>query len=370
MKVQLDRDRLNTALAGIPPFDDAIRIGATKTDSRLALTMAGVDMTYRVETEAQVRKPGQATLPAEPFTAVVGRMPPGTVTLENVGDFTRLVGEGPHPIIELERVSMLFPEKLSVPDDTVRVDGARLATAIDQVGFCVSAFGPDTGRWQTGGVLFDSDPTRLRLVGTDGYRLAWSDLPPVGISYQRVLPLAPLKSLCRFTNDGLRMGVTGDSPDSERTGVTGDSLVFKSDDTTVTVRPLTGRFPDHLETLLNCDYPTGFVCDRAHLTEALDRVRVMCEDLMCLLQAGKDEVTFHAAGNPGRVTDRVEVTRSGTADDVSLHVNVRRLAETVEKLTGSTVRMLLPVDGDRSPMWVDDPTDDRAGFLVMPAINA
>ena len=173
---------------------------------RVRLTTTDLAVWCQVELEAQTPEPGTVVVPVRSLATILKTVPKSRVRLRSTGD-DLLCEAGPSEM----RLSGTDPEEFP---EVVEPQGRRLslpltAALIDRVAYAVSR---DETRYTLTGVLLEVESRRLKLVATDGHRLAryTGDLPP-GSACDGDEPMQAIVP-ARLLNDGVRLGARLRSP--------------------------------------------------------------------------------------------------------------------------------------------------------------
>ncbi|MGG5260642.1 MerR family transcriptional regulator [Phycicoccus avicenniae] len=205
---------------------------------------------------------------------------------------------------------------------------AALVRALREVRYAV---GEDPEQPRLHGVHLDGEADRLRVVATDRYRLATSEVPTAeGAGLHLLLPTTAVDEL-------LAADPTGDLD----VVVTDGTITLTGTD--VTVR---AEVPD-------VDYPSY----RALLEHGRRQVPVDVPALRARLEGDPDEVSLLSVG-----TDDVRVGESGHPGDVVVAVNRRFLLEALA--VGD--QLTLGLDDPISPLAVRDPGREGVMSVLMP----
>ena len=175
-------------------------------DGRVRLTTTDLAVWCQVELEAQTSEPGTVVVPARGLATILKTLPESRVRLRSKGD--DLVCEaGPSEM----RLSGIDPEEFPEVEEP---EGCRLylpltAHLVDRVAYAVSR---DDTRYTLTGVLLEVESRRLKLLATNGQRLAryTGDLPP-GSACDGDEPVQAIVP-ARLLNDGVRLGAKLRSP--------------------------------------------------------------------------------------------------------------------------------------------------------------
>src|SRR5262249_34981567 len=123
---------------------------------------------------AQIKSPGMVFIPAKIFSDVVRELPDGAVVLED-SDMNLLITAGKNQEFSMKLPKLKdreWKEQVSIESQNYAdLPADKLYYMIDQVQFCVAHESPRN----YGSVAFfhKTDMNRLRVVGTDGFRLSY-----------------------------------------------------------------------------------------------------------------------------------------------------------------------------------------------------
>ena len=168
---------------------------------RVRLTTTDLALWCRVELDAQTPQPGKALVPVRKLGTVLKNMPDSRVRLRSEGDDV-VCRAGPSEVrlsgLDIEE----FPE-VEEPEACVMTMPLK-AALVDKVAYAASK---DETRYALTGVLLRVEDRQLKLVATDGHRLArfTGKLPPGsecdagGEPVEAIVPV-------RLLNEGTRLG--------------------------------------------------------------------------------------------------------------------------------------------------------------------
>ena len=143
------------------------------------LTVTGSDLDLTIVSEIQVSgsDDGLVVIPSKLVVDVVKAIEPGAIELELIeGDIQISGGRSEFSLRTIAAEE--FPNIAKADGEGVTIEAENLAQALDQV---VPAASSDDSRPILTGVLMAAEADGLRLVATDGYRLAVRDLPGTSI---------------------------------------------------------------------------------------------------------------------------------------------------------------------------------------------
>ena len=187
MKFTITREQLQEGLgavaAAIPakttlPVLANVLVEATKQGGGLRLSGTDLDIAVSTTAPADVDADGAVTLPAKKLVDIARELPSGPVRFTAAGESRVAIecGRSKFKLLGLPREE--FP---SFP--AVKFDGAWKAAAgvvHKLVGHVAFAASTEESRPILNGVLWELRPDRMRMVATNGHRLAKMDVPASG----------------------------------------------------------------------------------------------------------------------------------------------------------------------------------------------
>lgn len=236
-------------------------------DDRVSVTATDLEVGARVSVPARVATPGAVTVGARKLAEIVKELPAAALTLK-VGDNAtvslrcggvsyRLVGLAPDD----------FPPVVPAsPSTWIPIESRTLREMLQQTSFAISH---DENRYALNGVLFSVQGKQLRLVATDGHRLAVS-VRGLGMNAGPVTGIVPRKAVAEV------MRVLGSGEDVQ-IAITENQFVLQMSNFIMTARLIEGQFPNY-EAVLPKGHPGRLQVPRSALQAALRRVAVIAEE--------------------------------------------------------------------------------------------
>lgn len=221
MKIVIDKSDLNIATArsqGAISDRAMAQIGLKAVEDRLHVSVADRVLVIYSTLACEVLTPGDSFVPARLFSDVVRELPEGPVTLEKTDTFLVITaGTRGEFVMKLPRTDDREWRDPPVIDSDNFADlpSGKLHYMIDQVHFCVAQESPRN----YGAVGFFHKPAdgKLRLVGTDGFRLSFSeiamDLPGTFLDSGVCLSKRALNEMQRMCSEGfenIRISISED----------------------------------------------------------------------------------------------------------------------------------------------------------------
>jgi DNA polymerase-3 subunit beta len=356
VRIRAERDdladlfsRANRALAARTALPVLQGLLCEASAGRLRVTGTDLEITIRTSGEVEVLEEGRAMVPGRLLGEAVRKMPPGAVTIATNDSEAEIEGKGPRFSIRLLNVED-FPSLDDSPVEGVEVDGEELAAGLAQV---VVAASSDAARPILTGVLFEPGDQGLRVVATDGYRLAVRDMPGMGMVGQGLVPARGLRELARTIGASK---VTA--------GLTAREAVFSSDKGSLRLRMIEGTFPKY-RSLLPESYSTQVIVEKEAILDALGRVALVAEDhipVRMRIGEGGVEVTV-TRQDVGAEAEHLAGEFSGE-EEVLIAFNPRYLADGVGAVAGDKIRLRV-IDGLK-PSVIDGDNDGGFLYLLMP----
>ena len=182
MRFTISREKLQeglTAVAATVPAKTTLPVLANilieTTDKGIRLSGTDLDIAVSTEVSADVDAQGAITIPAKKLAEIARELPPNPVKIASSGEqrVTLDCGRSHFKILGLPKDE--FPSFPAVKfKDSWRVRAGELRKLIDHVAFAVST---EESRPILNGVLWELRPDMMRMVATNGHRLAKMELP-------------------------------------------------------------------------------------------------------------------------------------------------------------------------------------------------
>ncbi|MGE0142538.1 MAG: DNA polymerase III subunit beta [Planctomycetota bacterium] len=276
MKILCDRQELQDAFAavsGIPP------VKSTKTvlqnvllraePERVVFLATDNEMTARATLRSvKVSEPGSILLPCRETSALIRELSEPTVAIKASSDRCRIEsGSGSFDLLSAD-VDQFPPEPKLQAEVELEVSMKDILQMYRRTSF---ACAKEETRYAINGVLIDFVDGCLRMVGTDGRRLAlaYTNIATQAPRIRAVVPLRALNALTKaFADDSEAMLTIGIARSQIRFEAAGNLLVSQL---------LDNRFPDY-EQVIPKAAETVIEVDRQELERNLRRVAVLASN--------------------------------------------------------------------------------------------
>jgi DNA polymerase-3 subunit beta len=279
------------------------------SDKKIKLTTTDLDITIISFCEAVLTEPGTTAVPMKRFLSIVRELPSGQITVETTKSNLLIKCEK----IEF-KINTLDTEEFPKIEEAkkasfIKINPADLRDMIKMTSFCV---GYEDANYVLNGILFEIHEDQIRLVATDGKRLAYSKRklsrtqPDVKTKISFILPIKAINELQKLIKD-----------------LTEDILLFTEENkvgfdfkaTQFIARPIEGEFPAY-EQYIPKENKEKLVVNRQQFMLALRRADLLStQDYQGVrLELKKDEIMI-SKNTPqlGEVREIVEAHYAGGA---------------------------------------------------------
>jgi DNA polymerase III subunit beta len=366
MKLTITREQLQEGLvavaASVPakttlPILSNILLEAGKDGIRLS----GTDLDIAVSTtvSASVDQEGAITLPARKLVEIVRELPSAAIRLTASGEqrVTIECGRSRFRLLGLPREE--FPAFPSVKfDGGWRTSSKELQKLIGHVAFAAST---EESRPILNGVLWELRPERMRMVATNGHRLARMDVPTSetqGASQaDLIVPPKALEQIRRLF----------DTEETVEIARSENHLGFRTSSTQIFTRLIEGPYPNY-EQVIPRDNDKAATADKVALTSALRRMSIVASDqthrIRMAFANGSCKLSVQTP-DLGEAQEELNVGYEG--DPLEIGFNAAYLLEILKYIPTDEVRMTFKAPERAAtcePVGWDDPASYLA--LVMP----
>lgn len=303
MRFTITREKLQeglTAVAASIPAKTTLPVLANilleTTEKGIRLSGTDLDIAVSTEVAADVETAGAITIPAKKLSEIARELPPSPVKIATSGEqrVTLDCGRSHFRLLGLPRDE--FPSFPNIKfNESWRVRSGELQKLISHTSFAVST---EESRPILNGVLWELRPDLMRMVATNGHRLAKMQVPIKSSGMPSADLIVPPKAL-----EQIRRLFPADEELEIARGE--NHLGFRSPFTAVYTRLIEGPYPNY-EQVIPKDNDKYAIADKAALTSALKRMSVIASD-----QTHRIRMAFNA----GMVKFSVQTPDLGDAQD-------------------------------------------------------
>lgn len=362
MRFTIAREKLQEGLSAVSsavpgkttlPVLGNILLETTERGVRFSAT--DLDVSVSTEVAAEVESGGAITLPAKKLAEIARELVPAPVKIAALGEqrATLECGRSKFKLLGLPRDE--FPAFPAVNySQGWRLKSVHLQKLISHTAFAVST---EESRPILNGVLWEARPNYIRMVATNGHRLAQMEIPVElsGLeSTDLIVPPKALEQVRRLfpADEELEIG-RGDN-----------HLAFRSPLTTVITRLIEGPYPNY-EQVIPKDNDKAAVIEKAALTSALRRMAVVASD-----QTHRVRLSFNTAlvrfsvqtPDVGEAQDELPVQYTGDPLDIGFNGNY--LLEILRYMPSNDVKLTFKAP-ERAAVITPEGGSDEAAFLCL-----
>jgi DNA polymerase-3 subunit beta len=365
MRFTISREKLQEGLGAVAasiPAKTTLPVLANilveTTDRGIRLSGTDLDIAVSTEVAADVDAPGAITIPAKKLSEIARELPPAPVKIAAAGEqrVTLECGRSRFKLLGLPRDE--FPSFPAVKfAESWRVKSGDLQRLISHTSFAVST---EESRPILNGVLWELRPERMRMVATNGHRLAKMELPISAEGAPNGDLIVPPKALEQIR----RLFPAEEELEIAR----GDNhLGFRSPFTAVYTRLIEGPYPNY-EQVIPKDNDRVAVADKVALTSALKRMSVIASD-----QTHRIRLSFNTGllrfsvqtPDLGEAQDELAVRYTG--DQLDIGFNASYLLEVLRYMPTEEVKLTFKAP-ERAATIEPEGSSDGGSYLclVMP----
>jgi DNA polymerase-3 subunit beta len=320
MRIQSVVERRNTMpiLANV-----LLRAEKQRDTSTLELAATDLEVGIRSAHAADISKPGSLTVAAKKLFEIVRELPEEAVHLQGAADGYldlqcarsrfHLSGTTADEYPALAEVS---------PAHTLRLPAVVLAQMIERTLYAASA---DETRYNLNGVFLEYQPEfeKLRMVATDGHRLAYCDRPISsdisGIGNGVIIPRKALAELKKLVDE--------DDADEIEIGFDGNNSLVRSGNVVLIMRLIEGEFPNYRQVIPR-DPSRRVVLAAEPLSRAIRRVALLsAEHSRAIKIEFKPGQLTLTSSNPDLGEAREEIELDYAGEEVTIAFNARYLLD-------------------------------------------
>jgi DNA polymerase-3 subunit beta len=336
MRFTISREKLQEGLAAVASVIPAkttlpvlanLLIEATERGIRLAGT--DLDISVSTEVNAEVEATGAVTVPAKKLSEIARELPPAPVKFAAQGEqrITLECGRSKFKLLGLPKSEFPAPPGVRF-DQSWRIPSGDLHKLISHVAFAAST---EESRPILNGVLWELRPDSMRMVATNGHRLAKMERPAVGRSEtaELIVPPKALEQIRRLFPAEEELEIARGE----------NHLAFRSPFTSVYTRLIEGPYPNYDQVIPRDNDRVAFL-DKQAFTGALRRMSVVASD-----QTHRIRLSFNAGmvkfsvNTPDLGEAQDEIPIRFTGDPLDIGFNATYLLEILRNIPTDEVRM-------------------------------
>jgi len=345
----VERRQTLPILANVQLVLDGSNLSLTGTDLE-------VELIGRVALDAMPESGGEITVPARKLVDICKSLPDGSQLDFNLDGDKLILKSGRSRFTLSTIVANDFPSiEHGNGLQSFAVKQGDLKRLIDRTSF---AMAQQDVRYYLNGMLWELSEQRLRLVATDGHRLAMCTLQAdVNVS-QPTSVILPRKGVTELVK------LLSDEDASASISLSNNHVRIETSEFTFTSKLIDGKFPDY-ERVLPKNSTKSIIGQRDDLRSAFSRTAILSNEKYrgIRLELSNDQLKI-LANNPEQeeAEELVEVDYQG--DDLEIGFNVSYLLDVLSVLSGEKVRFSM-ADANSSAL-LEEAEDGDSVYVVMP----
>ncbi|MEK7293556.1 MAG: DNA polymerase III subunit beta [Nitrospirota bacterium] len=373
MKLRITRDELLTGLQRVQGVVEKRNTMPILSNILLEAKSDGVDIIatdlelgMRGFYKATVKEPGSITLSARKLYEILKELPSGEIELTVGANNWATIQSGKSQFKIVGLPSTEYPALPAIEREGLTpLAGAGLANLIRKTLFAV---GDNDARYILNGLLItlnvSDKKTTLRLVGTDGHRLAVADQEISGSAGKEgpkeIKAIIPKKAALEMRH------LLEEGDGDPLIGFTKNLMIFRKSGLLLTSRLMEGTYPNYQQVIpKDKEQDKRVTVSKPELEGALRRVAVLSRD-----KTNAVKVTFTSgkitlfSSNPdfGEATEELPAQYKG--ESLTTGFNARYLLDVLGIVDGESVT--LQMDAPLSPCLVREPGNTGFTCVVMP----
>lgn len=321
------------------------------SDKHLTLSGSNMDIDIQARLAADTESEGSFSLPASVFSQVIKSLPGELVELGFLDTELEITSGTYGTKLQLASNSGLDP--LTFPDHYQgSLDAGHFAKALEHVRYAAAV-----AEYQAifRGVKIEFAKDKTRTVATDGFRLAYYNLPIAsGVEGDVVVPARSVDELIKLLSEG-----------DAYISLEDNQLKLKNAAYKVNIKLMEGSFPDY-QRVIPSNFPVSICLDAGLLAEAVSRVAVMADKTAnnrvdFFIKDGQLQIT--AEGSYGRSQESIEVSQEGDDPEIALAYNAKYLVDALNPVSGD---LRLSFSGTTGPSLLSSLKDPNYLAMVVP----
>ncbi len=324
-------------------------------DGKTVLT--GTDLEVEISTVASgtAKSGGEMTVPARKFLEICKALPEGSeIDIRQEGE-KAIVKAGRSRFTLLTMPVSDFPALQTPPwEQTLTLKQGELRKLLEQTQFCMAQ---QDVRYYLNGVLLEVGNGKLRMVATDGHRMAVGELALAGAKGEKQV-IIPRKAVHEIS----RLLAPSDEPVTLQVGQ--NHVGVQTAELTFISKLIDGRYPDYHKVIPGTQ-SVHIRLNAAEFQKSLARVAILSSEKHRGVRLNADKAVRITAHNPEQEEAQEEIaTLEYTGPAVEIGFNVAYLIDAVTALNDSEI--LFTLNDPNSSCTVRPAGQQYPLYVIMP----
>jgi DNA polymerase-3 subunit beta len=364
MKFSVTTDKLQSALTAVMsavPAKSALPILGNvllETDGKsLKLSTTDLEISITTTIEAKVTKKGSVAIPAKKFQEIIDALPQTDIEIEAINNRIEMrFGTGDYKIAGMPADEFpRLPEFNSAKE--IKISADVLRRMIHKTAFSASN---DETRPALNGILWQTSGEKMRMVATDGHRLAKIEADNTklqGLYGDMIVPPRALNLVNRLAVDSItEVGVTFNE----------NNLIFTCGGNTISTRVIEGPYPNYEQVIPKYNNKSLIVA-KSLLADTVRRVAILSNALTHQVKFSISKNTLQLSATNvdfgGEAVEKLPCQYDG--EDIEIGYNAAYVLDILKQLECDEVRFSLSTAVSAAIITTMEPSSDYL-CLVMP----
>lgn len=326
------------------------------TDDKLKLTATDLEVEMLTHAEVDAADPGQTTLPARKFLDICRALSDDAEIDVALDGERATIRSGRSRFVLSTLPAEEFPNIEAASDmSSFRLPQGALKTAIDRTAF---AMAQQDVRFYLNGLLMELEGNLMRLVATDGHRLALCETPieeKINNNQSLIIPRKAVLELGRLL---------GEDENEAEIRVGNNFIQITTPQMSFTSKLIDGRFPEYQNVVpTGCDKTA--VSERGTLRQALGRVSILSNEkyrgVRLQFSNGNLQIFAH---NPDQEEAEEEIAVDYSGNELEIGFNVNYLLDALG--AGSSEQVKIALTDANSCCLIQGVGEKNCRYIVMP----
>tara|TARA_Y100000588_G_scaffold377265_1_gene456136 strand:- start:4775 stop:5905 length:1131 start_codon:yes stop_codon:yes gene_type:complete len=373
LEIKLQRDLIFNAIQSLQgvvetkttsmPILQNVLIETLSGKKSISISGTNLDISLKGNIDAEVIKTGKLTLNARKLFDIIRELAPGAIVSLVEEENQRVKIEGGNAKFSLP--SLPYSDFPTMPDkaetEPHKIPSKKLAEMIKRTMFAISQ---DETRYTYNGVFMESENQILRLVATDGHRLALIEREEEGFQLANGVILHK-KGLGELTK---LLQANEDKEEEVSVFITENHAIFVTANNELSARLIEGEFPKYQQVIPH-GHQHNVIIDRNDLLSALRRVSLFSsETRLVKFTFKKGILNLSTSGSEfGEADESVECDFKGK--ELTIGFNYRYCTDVLSILTEKNIVVEIKdalSPGVFRPSGENSSNDDKYTYVVMP----
>lgn len=323
---------------------------------RLKMAATNLEIGVLKSVNAEVYEEGEITVPAKTLVDIISNLGGEKIELSAQADQLKILTSNFSSVVNGIPATE-FPTIPLSGENVVLISPDIFLKSLPQIMFASAV---EDGRPVLTGILMEINDKKLRLVATDGYRLAYKVIPLEGEEkFKSLVPRRTFEELVRLVSEEDVDKIAISTSDDQ------NQIIFRFGNTELSSRLIEGQFPAW-EKIIPGSYQARVILERAELLKAVKLASVFAKSEANIVKLqnqalGKLIITAEAK-ELGSQRKEIDVQTSG--EELQIAFNGRFLQDALSAFNGS--QMILEFSGALSAAVLKPIGEDGLEYIIMP----